>query len=94
MKIELKKTPAYLLREGNLEGSPVICDVDEMLRTLAASIRNDSGPPCNVVCVLGASLRWRILPKKEVRDLAQDAFVERAAILLDEYTTIVNHFNS
>lgn len=74
MRIDLSEQPVYLLRDGNLAGAPVICSQLEMIKTLADSIRRTAGLPCTVVNAMGAgSLRWRILPKKEVRQLAADA---------------------
>lgn len=83
MKVVLTEEPVYLLRDGNLAGAPVLCNQDEMIKMLADSIRRTSGLPCTVVNQLGSSLRWRILPKQEVRSLAQKAY-ERQVIDLDD----------
>lgn len=67
----------YLLREGNLSQTPVICDEKNMLQTLCESIENckdGDGAPCMVVNQLGLTLRWRMLTKEQVRLLAQQAY--------------------
>lgn len=89
MKVVLTEEPVYLLRDGNLAGAPVLCSQDEMIKTLADSIRKTAGLPCTVVNALGAgSMRWRILPKKEVRELAYKAHYEKQAIELEDYLQI------
>lgn len=89
MKLLLKQETAYLLRGGNLAGTPMLCSLDEMIKALADSIMRTPGLPCTVVETLGAgSMRWRMLPKKQVRELARAAHYERNLIPLEDYLQI------
>lgn len=74
MIIEIGPCAAYLLRH-TLSGALLICDgagmVQEIAAAIAASARDGFLP--YTVDEMQRSLRWRRLPKKDIRALAQAA---------------------
>lgn len=90
MKIDLTDQSAYLLRLTWAGGSEtLLCDAIAMLTTIDAHLRRRE--PRVQVQVLTAGLRWRILPKKEVRALA-DAALHNSTITLEENLNITFWF--
>lgn len=86
MKIDLTQNCAYLLRLTWAGGAEtLLCDALTMLTTIDGHLRRRE--PRVQVQVLTNGLRWRIVPKKEMRALA-DAALQNATITLEENLNI------
>lgn len=84
MNLELGPQSAFLLRRPN--GGTFLCDGLAMLRHLLEAIA--AGKGVNVVHELRPTLRWRVLPKREIRELARLAHYDSGTIELDEFLTL------
>jgi len=84
MQIELGACSAYLLRH-TVTGQLFICDGASAVKLIADAL--PGGIPYTVQ-EMTRTLRWRMLPKKEIRELARVAHYDNNIITIEQFLSI------